>query len=139
MTACIAFSIAKPYRQPMWSNYYLFISLILVTIVDILILIIPASNPFMFAIFNDLDFCSDPTDVPITGPFDGPLNHAGTCYPKYYVRLGIIVLINSFITYIVEAFFIRKFTVSYDLKTETKKITHFQNEMEALIPLQRNY
>ena len=121
----------------MWTNYALFISLILVTIADIIILIIPASNPFMFAVFNDVDFCIAPTTVPEN--YDGPLHHGGTCYPIYYLRIGVIILINSFITYVVEAVFIRKFTVSYDKKTEIKKITHFQNEMEALIPLQRGY
>ena len=121
VTACIAFSISKPYRQPMWTNFPLFVSLIFVTISNILLLILPASNPFLFSVFNDLDFCT------------GYLDHSGTCYPQYYYFMGAIILLNSVVTYTIEAFLIRRFTVKYDAKTEQRKYTKFEKEMESFV------
>lgn len=84
VASCLTFSISKPYRKPMWSNYPLFISVILITALDILLMIVPASNPIMFYFFSGFDFCTEGTD-PVTDL--GPFNHSGTCYPSYIIKI----------------------------------------------------
>lgn len=115
----------------MWSNYLLFGSIIIAYILAVAVLLIPASNPFMWALFEDLEFCTvkpypDVPDHP--GPVQGP------CYPQYnWFILGVCAL-DTVITYVVEAFFISKFTVRYDNIKENQKLQKFAQEMERLIP-----
>ena len=58
LAACISFSVSEPYRLPIWSNYPLFYSIIGAYIMAFLFLWIPSGNPFMFAVFKDLQFCA---------------------------------------------------------------------------------
>lgn len=120
LAACIAFSVSKPYRQPMWSNYLLFFSIIAAYILAIALLWIPAGNPFMWDIFNDLQWCAKAyPDVNETGPIQGP------CYPEYNWFILFMCAIDTAITYVVEAFFIRKFTIRYDAVKENQKTSKF--------------
>ena len=58
LAACISFSVSKPYRLPMWSNKLLFGWLILNYVAAVVILWIPASNPIMWNLFEDLQWCA---------------------------------------------------------------------------------
>ena len=115
----------------MWSNYLLFGSIIIAYILAVVVLLVPADNPFMWALFEDLEFCAGKPypDVPDhPGPVTGP------CYPQYNLFVLGFCLLDTVITYVVEAFFISKFTVRYDKVKENQKLEKFAQEMERLIP-----
>lgn len=128
LAACIAFSVSKPYRQPMWSNYLLFGSIIIAYILAVAVLWIPAGNPFMWALFEDLQWCAGQPYPDDNGPVQGP------CYPQYNWFILFMCAIDTAITYVVEAVFIRRFTISYDARKENQKTQKFAQEMERLIP-----
>ena len=71
---------------------------------------------------DGLDFCTEGTD-PATDL--GPLNHSGTCYSSYMIKIGQLVVLNAAIAYLVEAYFIHNFTIAYDKRTEKNKIHMF--------------
>lgn len=58
LAAALAFSTSKPYREPMYKNYPLFITIIIAYILAIAFLWLPAASPFMFFVFNDVPFCT---------------------------------------------------------------------------------
>jgi phosphotransferase system glucose/maltose/N-acetylglucosamine-specific IIC component len=122
----MAFSVSKPYRMPIYDNYPLFFSLIVAYVCAFVVLFLPATNPFMWNLFSDVEFCN------FTG--NNPENPEGPCYPDYNYFIIIVGVVDTIITYVIEAFFIRKFTVKYDARKEDEKLTKFANEMEALIP-----
>lgn len=66
--------------------------------------------------------------------FCDPREPIQPCYPYYGFRILIGAVIDTIITYIVEAIFIRKFTVKYDDRKEAQRMVKFTEEMEALVP-----
>ena len=124
LAACISFSVSKPYRLPIWSNYWLFFSIIGAYILAVLFLWIPAGSPFMFAVFKDLEWCTKAyPDINDSGPV------SNDCYTKYNWFILFVCSINTIITYAFEAFFIRKFTIRYDDRKENQKTEKFSQEM----------
>jgi len=94
----------------------------------VMFLWIPAGNKFMFAVFNDLEFCSKGyPDINNSGPVSNDCS-------KYYNWLILFVcFIDTVITYSFEAYFIRKFTIKFDEDKENQKIKNFSKDMEMLI------
>ena len=96
----------------------------------------------MFGLFNDVEFCyfeviTDPTTQVKSLYYPPELPNGGNpCEPKYNYFIVIVGVVDTIITYLVEAVFIRKFTVRYDEKHEAKKLADFAASMEALIPKQ---
>lgn len=131
LAACVAFSVSKPYRMPIYDNKLLFISLIIAYIAAFVVLFLPATNPFMWGLFQDVEYCDfDLNAIPKTTP----QYPSSTCYPDYNYFIIIVGVVDTILTYLVEALFIRKFTVSYDNRHENQKLIRFAESMEALIP-----
>ncbi len=129
LAACISFSVSKPYRLPIWSNKPLFFWIILNYVSAVFILWMPAGNPFMWDLFENLQWCAKAyPDVNDSGPILGP------CYPSYNWFILFMCLINTIITYGVEALFIKKYTIRYDIQKENQKTENFYKEMEKMIP-----
>lgn len=113
LITCMAFSIAKPFRKNIWTNY-----------------------PFLFCvvflfIFNGLCIFL-PSDSIVSTEFDLQefVSKDGTSYYsyKYWITLGIFV--NSVLTYVSEKIIVNVFTTKYDAKMKLKKHQRFLAEME---------
>ena len=55
LVTCISFSIAKPFRKQIWTNYPYLFSIIAIVVVDILLLFLP-SDSWLPKLFNILPF-----------------------------------------------------------------------------------
>ena len=55
LMTCISFSIAKPFRKQIWTNYPYLFSIIAIVVVDILLLFLP-SDSWLPKLFNILPF-----------------------------------------------------------------------------------
>ena len=117
----------------MYKNYPLFITIIIAYILAVAFLWLPAASPFMFFVFNDVPFCTWTCTVTDGIKFCDPREPIQPCYPYYGFRILIGAAIDTIITYVVEAIFIRKFTVKYDDRKEAQRMVKFAEEMETLV------
>lgn len=99
MSTCIAFSIAEPFRQQIYTNIPFFVCLCLIFVFNSLCIFLPSSNPFS-SFFNLLPF--ETTD--------------GTSYYswRYWIALGI--LLNFIVTYGIEKFIVNVITRKFDAR-----------------------
>lgn len=58
LAACLAFSISRPYRVPIYKNIPLILSVIIAYAFGVALLFIPPTGKFMWGLFQDLSFCT---------------------------------------------------------------------------------
>lgn len=116
LVTCMSFSIAKPYRKPLWTNYPYFISIVLLGLVNTYLVFAPDGS-FGFKFFNYRPFYDEDTS---------------TSYYNYRYILVIGIIINSIFTYATEKIIVEKVTKTSDRAWETKKHKNFVAHMEKL-------
>ena len=96
LVTCMAFSMAEPFRKPIWSNYPFSICVVSLIIFNTLMVYLPASNPV--ASLFDLQ----------------PFTTTTTSYYsyKYWISAGIVI--NSVLTYGAEKLIINVLTRKSD-------------------------
>jgi len=113
MSTCIAFSIAEPFRRPIWTNIPFFVCLCLIFVFNSLCVFLPSDNWFSNA-FNLLPFKTK----------DGTSYYSW----RYWIALGI--LINFIVTYATEKLIVNVITRKADARKLKKKEAAFKIMME---------
>lgn len=85
----------------------------------------------MWSLFRDMDFCKVDTAEPDSHAVSYVESSCNENYKYFLIILGVV---DTIITYLVEALCIRKFTVSYDKRKENQKMEKFAEDMKKLIP-----
>ena len=109
LITCMAFSIAKPFRKPIYTNKAYFACVIALFLFNTLLVYLPADNS-VASEFN-------------LEPFQ---TKDGTSYYSYKYWIGFGILANSIMTYAVEKLVINVLTRSYDEKMKRKRSMAFQ-------------
>ena len=109
----MAFSIAKPFRKPIWTNLPFFLCVIFLFIFNTLCVFFPASNRVSTE-FDLLPFKDD----------DGTEHYDY----KFWIAGGIII--NSVMTYVAEKLIIVVMTRRSDHKLKVRKQVAFHVQME---------
>ena len=109
----MAFSIAKPFRKPIYTNVAFFVCVVTLFIINTVIIYVPADNP-LASEFN-------------IEPFE---TKDGTSYYSYKYWIGVGILANSVMTYAVEKLVVSVLTRNYDEKMKRKRAVAFQHQME---------
>ena len=104
LVTCMAFSVSKPFRKPIYTNYPFFFCVVFLAIFNTLCVFLPA-------------------DSSVSTLFDlQPLqDDSGKTYYEYRYFVFAGILINSAITFIAEKLISRYLTTWYDKKVKTKK------------------
>lgn len=97
ITACLAFSVSKPFRQPVWTNVPFIICVILLVMFDT-ILVLAADNSLISKWFTLLPFETDD----------------GTSYYDYRAWIVAGILLNILMTFGVERLITGVITVRAD-------------------------
>ena len=108
LITCMAFSIAKPFRKPIWTNWPFTICVIVLFIVNALFVFLPSSSGIS-KLFNLLSFETK----------DGVEYYSY----RYWIALGI--LLNSILTYAAEKFIVNVITRKADQRLNDKKEAEF--------------
>lgn len=93
LTTCIAFSIAEPFRKPIWTNYPFFFCVCCAIALDVFIIFAP-DNSFMARWFDLLPFSTKDE----------------TSYYSYRYMVAIGAVCNSLVTYGAEKLILHKLT-----------------------------
>lgn len=109
----MAFSIAKPFRKPIWTNLPFFFCVIFLFIFNTLCIFLPSDNRVSIR-FDLLPFVSD----------DGTEHYDY----KFWIAGGIIV--NSVLTYVAEKLIIVVLTRRSDKRLKVRKEVAFHIQME---------
>ena len=112
VVTCLSFSIAEPYRLPIWSNLPYFLSIITAFAINLMIVFWPDGG-WPSHVFNLLPFAKD-----------------GTNYYEYRYMVGIVTLANCIITYGAEKFIVNVLTPKADAKKKIAKELEFRTRME---------
>lgn len=112
LATCMSFSIAKPFRKEIWTNYPFLFCVIFIFSFNILVLFLP-SKSYVSTEFDLLAFVAKD----------------GTSYYiyKYWIALGIAL--NSILTYVSEKTIVNIYTRRYDAKMKLAKQEKFLVEM----------
>ena len=113
LITCMAFSIAKPFRKPIWTNIPFFLCVIFLFIFNTLCVFLPASNRVSTE-FDLLPYVDD----------DGTEHYDY----KFWIAGGIIL--NSALTYVAEKLIIVVLTRRSDHKLKVRKDAAFHVQME---------
>ena len=113
LITCMAFSIAKPFRKPIWTNIPFTIFVIVLFLVNALFVFMPSSSK-LSDMFNLLTF-----ETP-----------DGTEHYSYRYLIAIGILANAVITYAAEKFIINVVTVKADKRLKDKKEDAFEAQMD---------
>ena len=113
LITCIAFSIAKPFRKPIWTNLPFFFCVIFLFIFNTLCIFLPSDNRVSTR-FDLLPFVSD----------DGTEHYDY----KFWIAGGIII--NSVLTYVAEKLIIVVLTRRSDKRLKVRKEVAFHIQME---------
>jgi len=97
LTTCVAFSIAKPFRKPIWTNYGFLFCIVFLFIFDAVCVFAPGESK-VATIFNLNSFKTE----------DGTSHYSY----RYWIVLGIVL--NSILTYVAEKFIINVVTKRCD-------------------------
>ena len=108
LVTCVAFSIAKPFRLPIWSNIPFTICIIVLVILGTLIVFLPDGN-FIAKIFDMLPY-TESNDY------------------RAWITVGI--LLNTILTFGTEKFIMKVVTARADQNLILKKKQRFQERME---------
>ena len=113
LVTCLAFSISKPFRKQIWTNWPYMISIVCILVVDFLVLFLPAES-FLPKMFGCVPFEKD-----------------GQSYYSYKAWVGLGILLNSILTYLAETFIILGVTHKADKRAQMKKRTDFLATMDS--------
>ena len=108
LITCMAFSIAKPFRKPIWTNLPFTICVVGLFIVNTFFVFLPSDNS-MSKLFNLLPFETE----------DGVEHYSY----RYWIALGIVL--NSIATYLAEKFIVNVITRKADQRLKDKKEAEF--------------
>lgn len=97
LTTCVAFSIAKPFRKPIWTNYAFVTFIVFLFIFDAICVFAPGESG-VATLFNLNSFKTE----------DGNSHYSY----RYWIVLGIVI--NSIMTYVAEKFIINVVTKRCD-------------------------
>ncbi len=97
LITCLAFSIAEPFRKPMWTNYPFLFCVCLAFTLDCLIIFSP-DDSILAVWFNLLPFATA----------------NGISYYSYRYQIGLGVLLNSILTYTAEKVIVNQVTQYFD-------------------------
>lgn len=111
LVCCVAFSISKPYRRPLYTNRPYLISLLVLFILDTLLLWLPGGNA-VSSWFDVLAFKSD-----------------GHEYISYKAWISLAIVVNSILTYGAEKLIVEKVTKAKDRQVLKDKQAKFDKEM----------
>jgi len=114
LVTCLAFSVAKPFRKPFWTNSPFLICVIVLVFVDTALVFVPFDNAF--------------------GLWAGLLpfkTEAGESYYSYRYMIAGGIVINTFLTFIAEKLIVHVLTRSWDQKNRVRKLAAFSVTMEA--------
>ena len=114
LTTCIAFSIAEPFRKPVWTNYPFFFCICCAIAMDVYAIFAP-ENSFVARWFDLLPFSTSD----------------GTSYYSYRYLVALTVIFNSLLTYGAEKFILNKLTKKSDERKKIKKEIEFYAQMEV--------
>ena len=112
MVTCIAFSIAKPFRKQIWTNYPYLFSILAILAVDTLLVFLPYDS-WLSMLFNILPFAKD-----------------GQTYYSYKAWIGLGILLNSIVTYAAETVIILTLTRKADKMGKLKKQAEYDAKMD---------
>lgn len=108
VVTCLAFSIAEPYRLPIWSNLPYFISIIAAFTINTMIVFWPDGG-WPSKVFNLLPFATESTN-----------------YYNYRYMVGIVTFVNCVLTYGAEKFIVNVLTRKADAKKKLTKELEFR-------------
>ena len=114
LVTCIAFSIAKPFRKQIWTNYPYLFSIMAILLVDTLLVFLPYDS-WLPKVFNVLPFIDHQT---------------GETYYGYKAWLGLGIVINSILTYAAETAIILTLTRRADKMGKKTKQEAFDAMMD---------
>jgi hypothetical protein len=114
LITCMAFSIAKPFRKQICTNYPFLFCVIFLFIFNGFCVFLPADN--RVAIRFDLQ------------PFS---TEDGTSYYSYRYWIGLGIVLNSLMTYGAEALIVRVITRKADANKKLKKQMAFHSQMRG--------
>ena len=109
----LAFSIARPFKKPIYTNTPLMISILIVLTCDVCLLLVPPSNRVFFTMFHDLSF-----------------EKGGVTYYNYKWLVFAGVVLNSLITFVAEKCIVKKVQAMADKRKHAKNIANFHQEMQ---------
>ena len=112
MVTCVAFSVAKPFRLPIWTNKPFCLSILVLVIFNSLLVILKDGNE-MSEFFHLLPFTT--TD--------------GTSYYNYRAWICIGILLNTLATFTAEKVIIGVVTLKADQRKANLKKLRFREKM----------
>ena len=113
LITCIAFSTAKPFRKPIWTNYPFLFCIVFLFIFDTVCVFIP-SDSNVAELFDLLPFRAED----------------GTRYYSYRYGIAFGIFMNSVLTYVAEKYIVNVVTKKSDLKVKNKKQANFETKMD---------
>ena len=116
MMTAVAFSTSKPFRKPIYTNYYFFVCVVFLFVFDTFVVFLPSSSG-VDQVFNLMPFVNKDT---------------GDEYYSYRFWIAGGIVVNSFMTYFAELFIVRYVTSKYDHRGKVKKQQRFLEQMEFL-------
>ena len=108
LITCMAFSIAKPFRKPIYTNIPFFCCVIFLFIFNILCVFLPSTN-FIAKEFDLQKF----------------IDEDGTKYYSYKFWIAFGILVNSILTYVAEKVIVVIFTRRSDRRLKVRKEAAF--------------
>jgi len=114
LITCMSFSIAKPFRKPIWTNLPFFVCVILLFVFNGLCIFLPSDNT-IYKYFNLEPFATDVQS-----------------YYSYRFWIALGVVINAALTYAAEKFILNVVTVKADKRKKDKKEKAFHEMMTYL-------
>ena len=109
---CMSFSIAKPFRKPIWTNIPFTICVVILFVLDTLFVFLPSDNKM------SLKFDIQPFKT-----------KDGTTYYSYRYWIALGILLNSICTYVAELLIVNVLTKRADNNLKEKKEAAFHAQM----------
>jgi hypothetical protein len=132
--AVIAFSVAKPFRKPIYTNYPFLISIIMMVLMNSVFLFSP--NPGTPPCYMDMgvEMCPNwPGNNPVINFFMlQPFTYMGQSFYNYRFLLLAVIIINSITTLVFEKVFIFRMTKKYDAERKETRAREFAELMAEL-------
>jgi len=113
LVTAISFSIAKPFRKQIWTNFPYMFSIASILIIDVLILFLP-NDSWLPKLFNILPFVDEDT---------------GESYNNYKAWIALGILLNCILTYAAEKCIITSMTRKADKIGKLKKSRYYDEKM----------
>lgn len=114
LITCMAFSIAKPFRKPIYTNWLFTICILVLFIINMLFVFLPSTS-HINEVFNLL-------------PFEDKDGEEFYRY-RFWIFLGIVL--NSVLTYVAEKLIINVLTRKADQRLKNKKEESFHAQMRV--------